>query len=61
MIPRRDAPPWLERAHEARTIAERTHDPDARLTMLRIAENYEQLAQAYDLPAPCCRDPSAAP
>ena len=50
MSPRRDAPPWLERAEEARMIAERTTDPDARRAMVRIAENYEQLARLYDPP-----------
>ena len=61
MSPRRDAPPWLQRAEEARTIAERTRDPEARRTMVRIADNYEQLARAYDPPRPACHDLGAPP
>jgi hypothetical protein len=36
---------WRERAEEARTQADQMRDPDARRTLLEIAENYEQLAE----------------
>ncbi len=36
---------WRERAEEARTQAEQIRDPVARAAMLRIAEDYELLAQ----------------
>ncbi len=43
--PRIDDPEhWLERAEEARTIAEEMRDPQARLGMLAVAEGYERLA-----------------
>jgi hypothetical protein len=35
---------WLERAEEARSIAEQLSDPESRRMMLRIAEDYELLA-----------------
>ena len=35
---------WLERAEEARSIADQISDPDSRRMMLRIAEDYEPLA-----------------
>jgi hypothetical protein len=35
---------WLERAEEARAIAEQLSDPDSRRMMLRIVEDYERLA-----------------
>jgi len=35
---------WLERADEARSIADQISDPDSRRMMLRIAEDYERLA-----------------
>ncbi len=35
---------WLERAEEARSIAEQLSDPESRRMMLRIAEDYERLA-----------------
>jgi hypothetical protein len=39
-----DAEYWLERAEEARAQASEMHDPDAKRTLLEIAENYQQLA-----------------
>ena len=47
---------WRERAEEARSIAEQLSDPDAKRMMLRIADDYERLAQhaerrAASLPA----------
>ncbi len=36
---------WRERAEQMRTIAEETHNPLAKETMLRIAQDYEHLAQ----------------
>jgi hypothetical protein len=36
---------WRERAEEARAQASEMRDPDARRTLLGIADNYEQLAQ----------------
>jgi len=35
---------WLERAEEARSLADQLSDPESRRMMLRIAEDYERLA-----------------
>jgi hypothetical protein len=35
---------WLERAQEAHSIADQLSDPESRRMMLRIAEDYERLA-----------------
>ena len=35
---------WRQLAQEARAAADRLDDPDARKTMLEIAESYEELA-----------------
>ena len=35
---------WLERAEEARSVADQLSDPESRRMMLRIAEDYERLA-----------------
>jgi hypothetical protein len=40
-----DAKHWRARAEEARAHAEQLSDPVARQTMLKIAEEYEKLAQ----------------
>ena len=34
---------WLQRAEEARSIAEELSDPESRRMILRIAEDYERL------------------
>jgi hypothetical protein len=36
---------WRSRAEEARTIAEQMTDSDAVSTMLKVAEQYQELAQ----------------
>jgi hypothetical protein len=36
---------WLERAEEARTIAEQLADPEAKKMMLGIADSYDRLAK----------------
>jgi hypothetical protein len=39
---------WRERAEEARIHASQMRHPDAKRTLLHIAENYEQLAEQAD-------------
>ena len=36
---------WLDRAKEARALAEQIDDPEAKRTMLGIADDYERLAK----------------
>jgi hypothetical protein len=36
---------WRSRAEEARSVAEQLSDPEAKRTMLRIAGDYELLAE----------------
>jgi len=36
---------WRKRANEARQVAARMHDPKMKSTKLRLAENYDQIAQ----------------
>ena len=36
---------WLDRAKEARALAEQMSDPEAKRTMLKNADDYERLAQ----------------
>jgi predicted Rossmann-fold nucleotide-binding protein len=44
-IPINDPKHWRERAEEARTVADQTIDTDSKRRMLRIAEDYEELAR----------------
>ena len=36
---------WLQRAQETRRLAEGISDPEAKQTLLKIADDYERLAQ----------------
>ena len=36
---------WLDRAKEARALAEQIDDPEAKRTMIGIADDYERLAK----------------
>jgi len=36
---------WKQRAQEARKLADSIMDPDAQQTLLKIAEEYERLAE----------------
>jgi hypothetical protein len=40
-----DAQYWRDRAEEVRARAEAIHDPVARRTLLKIAEDYKKLAE----------------
>jgi len=42
---------WRARAEEARSVAEQLSDPESKRTMLRIADDYERLAEHADLRA----------
>jgi predicted Rossmann-fold nucleotide-binding protein len=44
-IPINDPKHWRERAEEARTVADELTDPDSKRKMLRIADDYEELAK----------------
>jgi hypothetical protein len=43
--PINDSKHWLDRATEARALAEQIADPEAKRTMLKNADDYERLAQ----------------
>jgi hypothetical protein len=43
--PINDPKHWLDRAKEARTLAEQMDDPEAKRTMLKNADDYERLAE----------------
>ena len=45
VAPPQRAEHWRTRAEEARTVAELMTGPDAIATMLKVAEQYEELAQ----------------
>jgi len=44
-VPINDPNHWRERAEEARTVADELTDPDSKRRMLRIADDYEELAK----------------
>jgi len=47
-LPKDDPKHWRQLAQDARAAADQLDDPDARKTMLEIAEGYEQLASIAD-------------
>src|SRR5579883_1210239 len=47
-----DAPHWRTRAEEFRVLAERLTDPEARTSILRIAEEYDKLAKRAETRVP---------
>src|SRR5262249_25855069 len=44
-VPINDPKHWREGAEEARTVADELTDPDAKRRMLRVADDYEELAR----------------
>jgi hypothetical protein len=44
-VPINDPKHWRERAEEAHTVADDLTDPESKRMMLRIADNYEELAR----------------
>ena len=47
-----DGPHWRTRAEEFRVLAERLTDPEARASILRIAEEYDKLAKRAETRVP---------
>ena len=43
--PINDPKHWRDRAKEARALAEQMDDPEGKRMMLRVADDYERLAQ----------------
>ena len=52
-VPINDPKHWRDRAEEARTVADELTDPDSKRRMLRIAENYEELARCRTAAESC--------
>ena len=44
-VPINDSKHWRERAEEARTVADELTDADSKRKMLRLADDYEELAK----------------
>jgi hypothetical protein len=42
---------WRERAEEARTLADQLSDPESKRTILRIANDYERMAEHAEVRA----------
>jgi hypothetical protein len=51
---------WHQRAEEARTIAEQMGDPQSKEAMLRIAKDYERLAERAERRAKGADNPHKA-